>query len=69
MTSIASSLREEFLAHWWAFDGLVSSSSNDITAIDGHNLDLATVVAVARHVFMIPLTARCSVFDLGIIIT
>ena len=49
MTAPLESLKGVLLAHWNAFEGL-SCNAAGVKALDGHNLDLATVVAVARYV-------------------
>ena len=43
-------LNQIIIAHWDSFY-YISKSEKSIRALDGHNLDVATVLAVARYLF------------------
>lgn len=49
-TAPIESLNAVLLDHWKTFESLTSSSNAaGAKLLDGHNLDLATVLAVARY--------------------
>lgn len=62
MTAPLESLKEVLLDHWETFEGLTNSNAADVKFLDGHNLDLATVLVVARSVFKLSSSTRCSMF-------
>ena len=61
MTAHLESLKDVLLAHWDVFEGLTNSNAARVKTLDGHNLDLATVLAVARYVSMLFPPAGCSI--------
>lgn len=48
MAARRESLNKVLLDHWSEIERLVSGGE-DVQFLDGHNLDLATVLAVARY--------------------
>lgn len=62
MTGPSKSQKEVLLDHRIAFEGLINSNAAGVKSLDGHNLDLATVLVVARYVFKLCSSTRCSAF-------
>jgi hypothetical protein len=60
-TTIApfESLKAVLLDHWQTFENLIDSHAVGAKLLDGHNLDLATVLMVARYAFKLSLF-QCS---------